>query len=166
MRWWLDARGQGIVEYALILGLSALLAVAILAAAVALALTAEAQGWGVLNHLALPAWLEIVAAVVALDFAIWLQHVTFRAVPALWRLHRVHHADLDFDVTTGARFHPVEILLSMLVKFAAILILGPPAVAVLVCEVALNTSSMFNHRNLRLPPALDPRRGGPAGRPP
>jgi len=123
--------------------------------AVALALTAEAQGWGVLNHLDLPAWLEIAAAVVALDFAIWLQHVTFHAVPALWRLHRVHHADLDFDVTTGARFHPVEILLSMVIKFAAILILGPPAAAVLVFEVALNASSMFNHGNVRLPPALD-----------
>jgi len=123
--------------------------------AVALALTAHAQGWGVLNHLDLPAWLEIVAAVVALDFAIWLQHVTFHAVPALWRLHRVHHADLDFDVTTGTRFHPFEILLSMAIKFAAILVLGPSAAAVLVFEVVLNASSMFNHGNVRLALALD-----------
>ena len=123
--------------------------------AVALALTAGAQRWGVLNFLELPAWLEVVVAVVALDFAIWLQHVVFHAVPALWRVHRMHHADLDYDVTTGARFHPIEILLSMLIKFAAILVLGPPAVAVLIFEVALNATSMFNHGNVRLPQALD-----------
>ena len=123
--------------------------------AVAVALAAGANRWGVLNHLALPEWLEIVTAVAALDFAIWLQHVMFHAVPALWRLHRVHHADLDYDVTTGARFHPIEILLSMLIKFAAILVLGPPAVAVLIFEVALNATSMFNHGNVRLPLALD-----------
>ncbi|MGA8050095.1 MAG: sterol desaturase family protein [Burkholderiales bacterium] len=123
--------------------------------AVALALTAGANRWGVLNHVGLPAWLEIAAAIAALDFAIWLQHVMFHAVPALWRLHRMHHADLDYDVTTGARFHPIEILLSMLIKFAAILVLGPPAVAVLVFEVALNATSMFNHGNVRLPLVLD-----------
>jgi sterol desaturase/sphingolipid hydroxylase (fatty acid hydroxylase superfamily) len=134
---------------------TALVRVVFLTTAVALALSAEANRWGVLNHLALPAWLEMAAAVAALDFAIWLQHVTFHAVPALWRLHRVHHADLDYDVTTGARFHPIEILLSMLIKFAAILLLGPPAVAVLIFEVALNATSMFNHGNVRLPLALD-----------
>lgn len=123
--------------------------------AVALALTAGANRWGVLNHVGLPAWLEIAAAIAALDFAIWLQHVMFHAVPALWRLHRMHHADLDYDVTTGARFHPIEILLSMLIKFAAIVVLGPPAVAVLVFEVALNATSMFNHGNVRLPLVLD-----------
>lgn len=134
---------------------TALLRVLFPTTAVALALAAQAERWGVLNHLDLPAWLEIVAAVVALDFAIWLQHVMFHAVPALWRLHRVHHADLDYDLTTGARFHPIEILLSMLIKFAAILLLGPPAVAVLVFEVALNASSMFNHGNVRLALGLD-----------
>jgi sterol desaturase/sphingolipid hydroxylase (fatty acid hydroxylase superfamily) len=123
--------------------------------AVALALTAETQGWGVLHHLALPEWLTVVVAVVALDFAIYLQHVMFHAVPALWRLHRLHHADLDYDVTTGARFHPIEILLSMLIKFAAILVLGPPAVAVLIFEVVLNAMAMFNHGNVRLPLPLD-----------
>jgi sterol desaturase/sphingolipid hydroxylase (fatty acid hydroxylase superfamily) len=123
--------------------------------AVALALTAEAQGWGVLNHLALPEWLAVGVAILALDFAIWLQHVVFHAVPALWRLHRMHHADLDYDVTTGARFHPIEILLSMLIKFSAILVLGPPAVAVLIFEVALNATAMFNHGNVRLPLGLD-----------
>ena len=123
--------------------------------AVALALSAEANGWGVLNHLALPAWLEIAIAVAVLDMAIWLQHVMFHAVPALWRLHRVHHADLDYDLTTGARFHPIEILLSMLIKLAAILMLGPPAVAVLIFEVVLNATAMFNHGNVRMPLAFD-----------
>ena len=123
--------------------------------AVALAFSAETQGWGVLNHFALPEWLAVAVAVVALDFAIWLQHVVFHAVPALWRLHRMHHADLDYDVTTGARFHPIEILLSMLIKFSAILVLGPPAVAVLIFEVALNATAMFNHGNVRLPRGLD-----------
>ena len=134
---------------------TALLRLVLPTSAVALAVVARAEGWGVLGRLDLPAWLEIVAAIVALDFAIWLQHVVFHAVPALWRLHRVHHADLDFDVTTGARFHPIEILLSMAVKFAAILVLGPPAAAVLIFEVVLNASSMFNHGNVRLPQALD-----------
>jgi len=123
--------------------------------AVALALVAETQGWGLLNHLALPEWLAVAVAVVALDFAIYLQHVMFHAIPALWRLHRVHHADLDYDLTTGARFHPIEILLSMLIKFAAILVLGPPAVAVLIFEVLLNATAMFNHANIRMPKALD-----------
>jgi len=125
--------------------------------AVALALTAGSQGWGVLHQLALPVWLEIVVAVAALDLAIWLQHVMFHAVPALWRLHRVHHADLDYDLTTGSRFHPLEILLSMGIKFAAILLLGPSGLAVLVFEVALNATSMFNHGNVHLPLALDRR---------
>src|SRR3989304_8215114 len=89
-----------------------------------------------------------------LDLAIYLQHVLFHAVPALWRLHRMHHADLDFDVTTGARFHPLEILLSMLIKFAAIAALGAPAAAVLVFEVLLNALSMFNHGNVRIPARL------------
>ena len=92
---------------------------------------------------------------VLFDLAIYLQHVMVHAVPALWRLHRMHHSDLDFDVTTGARFHPVEILLSMAIKLALVAALGPPAIAVLIFEVALNGSSMFNHANLRLPGALD-----------
>ena len=124
-------------------------------AAVGLALLGEARGWGVLNALALPQWLKVAAAVVALDLVIYLQHVMFHAVPAFWRLHRMHHADLDFDVTTGARFHPVEILLSMLIKLAAVAALGAPALAVLIFEVLLNATSMFNHSNVRLPAALD-----------
>ncbi|MDO8678269.1 MAG: sterol desaturase family protein, partial [Acidobacteriota bacterium] len=102
-----------------------------------------------------PAWVGIIASVVILDFAIYLQHVMFHAVPALWRLHRMHHADLDFDVTTGARFHPIEILLSMLIKFAVIAVIGAPAAAVIIFEVLLNATSMFNHGNFRLPAGLD-----------
>jgi len=94
-------------------------------------------------------------AVIALDFVIWLQHVMVHAVPLFWRLHRVHHADPDYDVTTGARFHPLEIVLSMLIKFATIVVLGPPVVAVVIFEVLLNATAMFNHGNIGLPATLD-----------
>ncbi len=124
-------------------------------APVGLAVIAGSRGWGILNLVELPFWLEIVLAVVVLDLAIYLQHVMFHAVPALWRLHRMHHADLDFDVTTGTRFHPVEILVSVAIKMAAVALLGPPAAAVLVFEVLLNGTSMFNHGNVRLPAQLD-----------
>jgi len=120
-----------------------------------MALLAAERHWGLLNNVSLPAGLEVIAAVVALDFAIYLQHVLFHAVPALWRLHRVHHADLDFDVTTGARFHPIEIVLSMLIKFAVIAALGPAPLAVLIFEVLLNATAMFNHSNVRMPVRLD-----------
>jgi sterol desaturase/sphingolipid hydroxylase (fatty acid hydroxylase superfamily) len=118
------------------------------------ALAAE-RGMGLLNLFHVPHPLAILLSVLALDLAIYLQHLMFHAVPLFWRLHRVHHADLDFDVTTGARFHPIEIGLSMLIKFAVILALGPPAVAVLVFEMLLNASSMFNHGNVRFPAAID-----------
>jgi sterol desaturase/sphingolipid hydroxylase (fatty acid hydroxylase superfamily) len=124
-------------------------------AAVGLALLCEERGWGLLNAFALPPLLAIVLSVLLLDLAIYLQHVMFHAVPALWRLHRMHHADLDFDVTTGARFHPIEILLSMGIKFAVVAALGPPAVAVLIFEVLLNATSMFNHGNVRIAPKVD-----------
>ena len=124
-------------------------------APVALAVIAGNRGWGILNLVELPFWLEIVLAVVVLDLAIYLQHVMFHAVPALWRLHRMHHADLDFDVTTGTRFHPVEILVSAAIKMAAVALLGPPAAAVVLFEVLLNGTSMFNHGNVRLPARLD-----------
>ncbi len=124
-------------------------------AAVGLALIAAERGWGLLNQLALPGWLAILVAVIVLDFAIYLQHVLFHAVPALWRLHRMHHADLDFDVTTGARFHPIEILLSMAIKLAVVAALGPPAIAVLIFEVVLNGTAMFNHGNVRIAARLD-----------
>ena len=124
-------------------------------AAVGVALFAEARGWGMLNYYRLPSPLAIVLAVIVMDLVIYLQHVMVHAVPLLWRIHRVHHADLDYDVTTGARFHPIEIVLSMLIKFATILLLGPPVVAVVIFEVLLNGMAMFNHANVGLPPRLD-----------
>jgi sterol desaturase/sphingolipid hydroxylase (fatty acid hydroxylase superfamily) len=124
-------------------------------AAVGLALVGERQGWGLLNIYDAPMWLAVLTGVLVLDLAIYLQHVMFHAVPALWRLHRMHHADLEFDVTTGLRFHPVEILLSMGLKFAVIAALGPPAVAVLAFEVLLNTTSLFNHSNVCIPEPFD-----------
>ncbi len=127
------------------------------AAAIGAALFAAAHGWGVLNYASLPAALEVALAVLVLDLAIYLQHVMFHAVPALWRLHRMHHADLDFDVTTGARFHPIEIVLSMGIKFAVIFALGPPVLGVLIFEVLLNATAMFNHSNVRMPETLDAR---------
>src|SRR6266436_9619148 len=122
---------------------------------IGVALVAEARGIGLFNMIGPPAWASIVVSVVLLDLAIYLQHVLFHAVPALWRLHRMHHADLAFDVTTGFRFHPIEILLSMLLKLAVIAALGIPAVAVLVFEVFLNATSMFNHGNVRIADKLD-----------
>jgi sterol desaturase/sphingolipid hydroxylase (fatty acid hydroxylase superfamily) len=125
------------------------------AAAVGVAAWAQQQGWGLLNHFAPPFWAAVLISVVAMDFVIWLQHVMVHAIPLLWRLHRVHHADPDYDVTTGARFHPVEIVLSMLIKFATILLLGPPLAGVILFEVILNGMAMFNHGNVRLPEAAD-----------
>jgi sterol desaturase/sphingolipid hydroxylase (fatty acid hydroxylase superfamily) len=123
--------------------------------AVALAILAEAHGFGLFNVITLPNWIAVVGAVIVLDLAIYLQHVLFHAVPALWRLHRVHHADLEFDVSTGLRFHPIEIVLSMLIKFAVVAALGAPAVAVLIFEVLLNATSMFNHGNVRISARID-----------
>ena len=124
-------------------------------AAVGLAAFSAQNGWGLLNHFEVPFWMAVPLAVIAMDFVIWLQHVMVHAVPALWRLHRVHHADLDYDVTTGARFHPLEIILSMLIKLATITVLGPPVVAVVIFEVMLNATALFNHGNIRLPGAID-----------
>jgi sterol desaturase/sphingolipid hydroxylase (fatty acid hydroxylase superfamily) len=124
-------------------------------AAIGLASLGQQRGWGLLNNVAVPDWMKIIAAVVLLDLAIYLQHVIFHAVPALWRLHRMHHADLDFDVTTGARFHPLEILLSMGLKLGVVTALGAPAVAILIFEVALNATAMFNHGNVGLPSTID-----------
>ncbi len=123
--------------------------------AVGLALMAQRNGWGLFNIIEAPGWLAILVSVILLDFVIYLQHVLFHFVPALWRLHRMHHADLAIDVTTGLRFHPLEILLSMAIKLAAVLALGPPAVAVLIFEVLLNGLAMFNHSNIRLPAPVD-----------
>ena len=125
------------------------------AAAVGMAALGVEKGWGLLNHFAVPFWLAVPLAVVAMDFVIWLQHVMVHAVPALWRLHRVHHADLDHDLTTGARFHPLEIVLSMGIKFATITLLGAPVLAVVVFEILLSACATFNHGNIRLPERLD-----------
>jgi sterol desaturase/sphingolipid hydroxylase (fatty acid hydroxylase superfamily) len=122
---------------------------------VSLALAGEKRDWGLLNHLMVAPPIKIVATVVLLDAAIYLQHVMFHAVPTLWRVHRMHHADLDFDVTTGARFHPIEVVLSMLIKFGVVAALGTSALGVLIFEVLLNATSMFNHSNVRIPVWLD-----------
>src|SRR5262249_48729777 len=111
--------------------------------AVRMAMAARQHGWGLFNNLPLPEGLAVGLSVVALDFVIYLQHVLFHAVPLLWRLHLVHHADLDFDVTTGVRFHPLEILLSLGIKLAAVALLGAPALGVLLFEVLLNATSLF-----------------------
>ena len=124
-------------------------------AAVGVALVADARGSGLFHVLGAPVWFAIPASVILLDLAIYLQHVLFHAVPVLWRLHRMHHADLEFDVTTGVRFHPLEILLSMAIKLAVVAALGAPAVAVLLFEVLLNATSIFNHGNVRVPASLD-----------
>jgi sterol desaturase/sphingolipid hydroxylase (fatty acid hydroxylase superfamily) len=123
--------------------------------AVGFALLMESQGFGLFNAVAAPYWIAVVVSAVLLDLAIYFQHVAFHAVPVLWRLHRMHHADLEFDVTTGVRFHPIEILISMAIKFAAIAALGAPALAVLIFEVLLNATSMFSHSNVRMPLGLD-----------
>jgi sterol desaturase/sphingolipid hydroxylase (fatty acid hydroxylase superfamily) len=124
-------------------------------AAVGFAAVAETNGWGFFNVIEAPNWVAFVVALVVLDIAIYIQHVMFHAVPVLWRLHRMHHADLGFDVTTGLRFHPVEIVLSMVFKIAVLAVLGAPVAAVLVFEIVLNATAMFNHGNVRLPRGLD-----------
>jgi sterol desaturase/sphingolipid hydroxylase (fatty acid hydroxylase superfamily) len=127
------------------------------AGVVGFAVIVQARGWGLLPAAGMPFWAAVLIAVVLLDLLIYCQHVLFHAVPALWRLHRMHHADLDMDVTTGVRFHPAEILLSIGIKLGAVAALGPPPLAVLLFEVLLNASSLFSHGNIRMPGALDPR---------
>jgi len=124
-------------------------------AGVGMALLAQAKGWGLFNIVPGPAWFAIPAGLLLLDLTIYGQHVAFHAVPLLWRLHRMHHADLEFDVTTGLRFHPGEIVVSMLVKLLAIVVFGALPIVVLAFEVVLNATSIFNHGNVRLPPRLD-----------
>ncbi|MGS2724368.1 sterol desaturase family protein [Porticoccus sp. GXU_MW_L64] len=123
--------------------------------AVGVAIFASQQGWGLFNILTLPLWLEITLSVVILDVLIYAQHVLSHKVPLLWRLHKVHHVDRDIDVTTGARFHPLEIVFSMAYKMLCVLLVGPAAVAVILFEVILNGAAMFNHANVRLPKKLD-----------
>ena len=124
-------------------------------AAVGVTIFASEHSWGLLNYVQLPSVAAVAISIVVMDFVIYVQHILMHAIPALWRLHRVHHADLDYDFTTGVRFHPLEIIVSMLIKFVAILLLGPPVAAVVIFEIILNASSMFNHGNIKLPAALD-----------
>lgn len=124
-------------------------------AAIGVAATAQQNGWGLLNIIEMPVWLAAVIAIVVMDLVIYIQHVMVHAIPLFWRLHRVHHADPDYDVTTGARFHTLEIILSMGIKFCTIVLLGPPVFAVIIFEVILNATAMFNHGNISLPKNLD-----------
>lgn len=123
--------------------------------AAGMALYAASHGWGILNSVNLPQWFKITLGVLSLDLVIYLQHAKFHTMPLFWRFHRVHHTDLDFDVTTGVRFHPVEIFLSMGIKMIAVVFLGAPVIAVILFEVLLNATSMFNHGNVRLPGRID-----------
>lgn len=124
-------------------------------AAVGIALLADQEAWGIFNHLNSPGWMALALSVITLDFIIYLQHVMFHAIPVLWRLHMVHHADLDLDVTSGTRFHPIEIILSMGIKLASVVLLGAPPEAVIVFELLLNMSAMFNHSNVKIPEKMD-----------
>lgn len=124
-------------------------------AAVGIALKADASGWGFFNNLSLPEPLEMVLAVVLLDLIVYLQHLMFHATPLLWRLHLVHHTDMELDLTTGLRFHPLEILVSMLIKMTVIAALGPSVISVLIFEILLNGTAMFNHGNIALPVSVD-----------
>lgn len=125
------------------------------AAAVGFAWQAEAKGWGLFNQIELPGWMVVLGSVILLDLAIYWQHRLFHRIPMLWQYHQVHHADLDYDVTTATRFHPIEILLSMVIKMVAITLIGAPALAVMVFEIILNGCAMFNHGNVKLPSAID-----------
>jgi len=123
--------------------------------AIDFALIASERGWGLFNYWELSWWLAFILGVIILDFMIYLQHVLFHVIPFFWRFHKVHHTDLDFDATTGVRFHPVEIIVSMGIKIAVVVFLGIPALAVLVFEILLNAGSMFTHSNIKLPISLD-----------
>ncbi|MEP3248125.1 MAG: sterol desaturase family protein [Sneathiella sp.] len=123
--------------------------------AVGMAIIARENSWGLLNIVDLPLWAAVIIAIVLQDLVIYAQHVAFHHIPIFWRLHKVHHADIDYDVTTGARFHPIEIMLSMIIKLAVVFLLGPPVIAVILFEIILSSMAMFNHANARLPNAID-----------
>jgi sterol desaturase/sphingolipid hydroxylase (fatty acid hydroxylase superfamily) len=123
--------------------------------AIHISLLAENGGWGLLNNVSLVYWLKVIIGIIVLDLAIYLQHAMFHGIPLLWRLHMMHHSDLDFDVTTGVRFHPIEILLSMGIKMVVVLLVGISSLGVLIFEVLLNATSLFNHGNVRLGASID-----------
>ncbi len=124
-------------------------------ATLGMATFASEHRWGLFNYYEIAIFPAMIISIIVMDFVIYLQHVMVHTVPALWRIHRVHHADPDYDVTTGARFHPLEIILSMMIKFSIILVLGPPLVAVILFEVILNGLAMFNHGNVGLPRTVE-----------
>jgi len=124
-------------------------------AATGVAVAAETHNWGLFNQLQWPLWSRIMVSILLLDLVIYLQHLMFHAVPLLWRLHMVHHADLDLDVSSGLRFHPLEIVISMLIKMTVVAALGVPVLAVVLFEITLNATAMFNHGNLHLPQQVD-----------
>ena len=134
---------------------SALVRVAMPVLPVGLALLASNEGWGLLNILDLPFFFEVVVGIVLLDLVVYLQHVMFHAVPLLWRLHMMHHADLDYDLTTGLRFHPFEIIISMGIKLTAVAAIGPSVFTVILFEILLNGLATFNHGNVHIPHAID-----------
>ncbi|MEO1140455.1 MAG: sterol desaturase family protein [Pseudomonadota bacterium] len=131
------------------------LALALPLLAVGAAIDAQSQGWGLMNVWDTPLWISVIATILIFDFAIWAQHLVTHKIPVLWRFHRVHHADVDIDVTTAIRFHPVEIALSMLLKIGLVYLLGPPALGIVLFEIILNGTAMFNHANIKLPLWLD-----------
>jgi sterol desaturase/sphingolipid hydroxylase (fatty acid hydroxylase superfamily) len=124
-------------------------------ALIGIALIAQQRSWGFFNQFELPTLLKTVLSVLILDLAIYLQHIMFHVVPLFWRLHMIHHTDMDFDVTTGVRFHPIEIVLSMGIKIMVVFLIGPPPIAVVIFEVLLNGTSMFNHGNVRYSRSID-----------
>ncbi len=145
---WANNLGLAIVDTVLLRSLFPI-------AAVGFAQIVHQHSWGLFNRVGVPVWIAILLSVIALDFIIYLQHLLLHRIPILWRIHRVHHTDLDLDVTTGLRFHPIEIVLSMGLKIAAVILLGVPSVAVLIFEILLNGTALFNHSNLNLPYSLD-----------
>lgn len=147
--------GRWVTNWALVIVDSIVLRIVFPILAVGVAVHANEQSWGLLALVKLPFWIEAILAVVLLDLAVWAQHVASHKIPLLWRVHKVHHADRDIDVTTGVRFHPVEIMLSMAYKLVIVVLLGPAAIAVVLFEVILNASAMFNHANVRLPLVID-----------
>ncbi len=150
-RRWTTNLGIMLSDYVLVVAVTFIVPVT----ALITALWAEANGWGLLNFLEMPVWLEWLIAILVLDLVIWAQHLVTHKVPLLWRFHRVHHSDLEMDASTAIRFHPVEIVFSIFVKSAAVLLLGPAAAAVVVFEALVNGSALFNHANFKLPKMLD-----------
>lgn len=149
------SRERWVSNFGIVLTDTVLTRLVLPAGVVGAALYAQRHQLGVFNLVSLPAWVEATAAFLLLDLAIYFQHRAFHAVPILWRMHRVHHSDLDFDFTTALRFHPFEILLSTLIKMALVAALGAPLLAVVAFEIVLSGAAMFNHSNVSIPPALE-----------